>query len=157
VPRFAPGEAEPLERLRARYDPQATLVPAHVTLVFGRPEAERDTLIARVRAAVEAEPGPLAITLAGTRIEMEAEVFLFLLVQQGRERVERLYRALNDDARVDFTPHVTLGRFADRAAAERAAAAAESLRAEVTIETLQVEHMHHDRLDRLATLPFGRR
>lgn len=56
LPRWSdPADGAPVQALRQRHDPQATLVPPHVTLVFPT-EADSDAVAAEVAAAAAVTP-----------------------------------------------------------------------------------------------------
>ena len=116
LPRLAPADAEAIEALRRGWDPQAALLPAHVTLVFPRPAAEEATLIARARR-VPAATAAFDLELAGTAVVESGPApsfYRYLLPRRGGEALQTLHRALNERPLTDFAPHVTLGRFASR-------------------------------------------
>jgi 2'-5' RNA ligase len=136
LPRFAvawfpafPG-IERIEAFRARHDPTAALVPAHLTLVFPFPTALSQLQIeTHVRRVASLWP-PVPITLRRTRTE--ANEFLFLMVSRGAASIkglhDRLYtRSLAPHLRRElaYEPHITLARYAEFDRLEAAAAEAD--------------------------------
>lgn len=136
LPRFAvawfpgfPG-IERVEAFRARHDPMAELVAAHLTLVFPFPTAlSRLQIETHVRRVVSRWP-PIPVTFRRTRTE--ANEFLFLMASRGAASImalhDRLYtRSLAPHLRRDlpYGPHITLARYAEFPRLEAAAAEAE--------------------------------
>lgn len=157
LPRLAPADAEAIEALRRRWDPQAALLPAHVTLVFARPDDEAATLIERVRS-VAAATAAFDLELAGTAVVESGpppSFYRYLLPRRGGAALQTLHRALNERPFPDFAPHVTLGRFASRGQADAGAAAAERLAMAGRIEALRVERLAGGRLQCLAEFSFA--
>lgn len=119
------SELDVVERMRRRYDPQARLIAAHVTIVFPFEDAISD---ADLRAhIVEATTGlpPFRVRFSGVR---SADDYIFLDPTTGFDRFialhNRLYTAglLRHRSATDtYQPHITLGRIADRAARAEAA------------------------------------
>jgi 2'-5' RNA ligase len=136
LPRFAvawfpefPG-IERIEAFRARHDPMAQLVPAHLSLVFPFPTALSALQVeTHVKRVVSRWP-PMPVTFRHTRTE--ANEFLFLMASRGAASIkglhERLYtRSLAHHRRRDlpYEPHITLARCAEYPRLEAAAAQAE--------------------------------
>lgn len=135
LPRFAvawfpafPG-IEAIEAFRARHDPMAHLVPAHLSLVFPFPTALSQLQVETHVRRVASRWPPIPVSFRGTRIE--ANEFLFLMAARGAASIsglhERLYtRSLLPHLRRDlpYAPHLTIGRHADFAKLEAAAAEA---------------------------------
>ena len=105
-----------IERLREQHDPTANVIAAHVGVLFPVPASVgQDVLeghVERVLAGVEA----FEISLAG--FSKSADHWLFLLVDEGKQELQGLYRALyagplakfrRDD--IPIHPHVGLGLF----------------------------------------------
>ena len=107
-----------VEAVRRRFDPLATLLAAHVTLVFPFPLGFEEALLAdHVRRAVERVP---AFRFDLTDLSTETGGYLFLNVGAGADRFhglhERLYSgplARHRSLAHDYRPHVTVGRLAD--------------------------------------------
>jgi 2'-5' RNA ligase len=136
LPQFAvawfpafPG-IERIEAFRARHDPMAALVPAHLTLVFAFPTAlTRLQIETHVRRVVSRWP-PIPVTFRNTRTE--ANEFLFLMAARGAASIKGLHdklytRSLAHHLRRDFSyePHITLARYAEFAKLEAAAGEAQ--------------------------------
>jgi 2'-5' RNA ligase len=127
-PKFA--GIERVEALRARHDPAAGGIAAHLTLVFPFETAlKRLQLETHVRRVVSRWP-PIPVTFRHVR--MHANEFLFLMASRGAASIaalhDKLYtRSLAPHLRRDipYEPHVTLARLADFARLEAALAEAE--------------------------------
>ena len=114
-----------VERMRRRYDPQARLIAAHVTIVFPFDDPMSD---AELRAHVlEATTGlsPFKLRFSGIA---PADDYIFLHPTTGADRLvalhNRLYtgQLLRYRSRTHaFQPHVTIGRVADDAGRAEAA------------------------------------
>jgi 2'-5' RNA ligase len=132
LPRFAVAwfpafhGIERVEEFRARHDPMAALVPAHLTLVFPFPTAlTRLQVQTHVQRVVSRWP-PIPVTFRHTRTE--ANEFLFLMAARGAASIrglhDRLYtRSLAPHLRRDlpYEPHITLARHAEFPKLEAAA------------------------------------
>lgn len=108
-----------VERMRRRYDPQARLIAAHVTIMFPfedeMPDAELRTHVLEATAGL----GPFKVRFSGVT---PADDYIFLNPTNGIDRLlalhNRLYtgRLLRHRSRTHaYQPHVTLGRVADAA------------------------------------------
>lgn len=116
---------EEVEAFRARHDPMAPLIAAHLTLVF--PFATSLTRLqveTHVKRVVSRWP-TVAITFRAVR--MQANEFVFLMASRGAESVaglhDRLYtRSLLPHLRRDlpYEPHITIARNASFPALEAA-------------------------------------
>jgi len=136
LPRFALAwfpSFEGLERIeafRARHDPAAKDVRAHLSLVFPFPTAlTRLQVETHVRRVLGRTP-PLPVTFR--RVRLEANEFVFLMASRGAASIvalhDRLYtRSLRQHLRRDlpYEPHITIARNADIAKLERALEEAE--------------------------------
>jgi 2'-5' RNA ligase len=111
------NELDVVERMRRRYDPQARLIAAHVTIVFPFDDPISD---AELRAHVlEATTGVVPFTVRFCGVT-PADDYIFLNATTGLDRFialhNRLYtgQLLPHRSRThSFEPHVTLGRVAD--------------------------------------------
>lgn len=114
-----------IESLRARYDPQAKLIPAHITLVF--PFVD-DFLIPDLDHMVrEAATGIAPIDLVFDGVSEASGGYVFLDIIVGREKLialhDRLYRgrlARHLSREHTYRPHLTLGHIADPAVRQSA-------------------------------------
>ena len=107
--------ADRVEQVRRRFDPLASVIDAHITLVF----PFEDTLSSRELhdhvATALGGVAPFAITLdAPTPAD---EGYLFLRVRDGRDQLTELHRRLYSgrlrrhlSTTHRFEPHVTIGR-----------------------------------------------
>jgi len=122
-PRFE-GLGE-VEAFRARHDPMAALIPAHLTLVFPFPTSlTRLQVETHVKRVVSRWP-PIPVTFRAVR--MHANEFVFLMASRGAESLgelhDRLYtRSLLPYLRRDlpYEPHITIARNASFSALEAA-------------------------------------
>lgn len=106
-----------VERMRRRYDPQARLIAAHVTIVFPFDDPMSD---AELRAHVlEATTGLSSFTIRFSGVT-PADDYIFLHPATGVDRLLALHKRLytgplrrHRSRTHTFQPHVTLGRVAD--------------------------------------------
>jgi 2'-5' RNA ligase len=106
-----------VERMRRRYDPQARLIAAHVTIVFPFDDPISDADLRTHVLEATAGLAPFTIRFSGI---MPADDYIFLNPTTGIDRLlalhNRLYtgQLLRHRSRThSFQPHVTLGRVAD--------------------------------------------
>jgi 2'-5' RNA ligase len=136
LPRFAVAwfpafeGIERIEAFRARHDPMASLVPAHLSLVFPFGTAQSALQVATHVQRVVSRFPPIAVTFRPVRLF--ANEFVFLMATRGAAAVvelhDRLYtRSLRTKLRRDlgYEPHITIARNDDLAALERAHAEAQ--------------------------------
>jgi 2'-5' RNA ligase len=128
VPSLRSESRERIQAIRRQYDPLYERIAPHVTLVFPADIGDEAEDLFRFRriAAEQAE-----ITLGFDRIEAATDprtrdTFLYLQASDGRDVLIDLHRRLNSSAalpraELDFTPHITLGRFDDGLRATRVA------------------------------------
>ena len=123
---------ERVESFRQRHDPAASLIPAHVTLVFPFPTA-LTPLQVHVHVQRVASTWPV-VPVTFRAVRTEANEFVFLMAQPGAASItalhDKLYtRSLRQHLRPEFpyAPHITLARHADYANLDRARAEAEDL------------------------------
>lgn len=123
LPRFAVAwfpafeGIERVEAFRARHDPAAALIRAHLSLVFPFPTAHsRLQLQTHVQRVVSRWP-PVPVSFR--RVRMHANEFLFLMASRGAASVtalhDKLYtRSFAPHLRRDlpYEPHITLARYA---------------------------------------------
>jgi len=110
-----------VERLRQRFDPLASAIPAHITLVFPfELELSTDELRTHVQHTIgECRAFPVRLTT----ITGHEDEYLFLGVAAGRDRIvdlhDRLYTgplAPHLSHAHTYAPHMTVGRLPDRPA-----------------------------------------
>jgi 2'-5' RNA ligase len=117
---FPEMDTAEVERFRSRWDPLAAAVPAHITVAFPFEWPEPASTLADALQPVLAASAPFAFELAASTI-WEDE-YLFLLIDEGREQVQRLHESIYDLALpglrrpARFVPHMTVGRHAQKAA-----------------------------------------
>ena len=127
-PQFA--GIERIEAFRARHDPAAPQIPAHLSLVFAFPTAHtRLQVETHLNRVVSRWP---VIPATFRRVRIHANEFLFLMASRGAASItalhDKLYtRSLAPHLRRDlpYEPHITIARHADFPALERAFAEAE--------------------------------
>ena len=120
-----------IESVRRDFDPQATLLPAHVTLVFPFIAAHDTAFLREHIVAAIAVMSPFDIAVAAPSVEDGG--YLFLRLTQGRERIVELHDRLYTGAlRSHLLPehpyeaHITVGRLDSSEALTTAAAAAKA-------------------------------
>jgi 2'-5' RNA ligase len=121
---------ERIEALRARHDPMASAIRAHLSLVFPFPTAltrlQVETHLRRVLGRTPALP------VTFRRPRLYANEFVFLMAARGAASIvalhDRLYtRSLRQHLRRDlpYEPHITIARHAELTRLERALEEAE--------------------------------
>jgi 2'-5' RNA ligase len=122
-PRFD-GLAQ-VEAFRRRHDPMATLIPAHLTLVFPFPTALTRLQVETHVKRVASRWPPIPVTFRAVR--MHANEFVFLMASRGSASFtalhDRLYtRSIRPYLRTDlaYEPHITIARNASLPALEAA-------------------------------------
>ena len=143
-PVLADDDRRWIERARALYDPQASRIAAHFTLVFPTEAAEVDVL-AHTRGVV-ASNEPMAVVLRRAVAfpdPMSGGAFVCLLADDGGRELRVLHETLYDGVlathrRRDapFRPHVTIGADARLDGCERIAG---ELNAERRIMNARIE------------------
>ncbi len=116
-PVLSPGDRRWIEEIRARHDPQASRIAAHVTLVFPTGAAEA-LLVAHVRGCLQ-DSAPIRVTLGRAAVGPDAirgGSYAFLPVEGGsRELIavhKSLYQGILAGRRhrdIPYVPHVTVG------------------------------------------------
>jgi 2'-5' RNA ligase len=105
-----------INQFRERYDPQVDLIGPHITVVFPVEESVGEQSLASHIESILSGWEPFPIRLKG--LLQSRDDHFFLLVEEGRENVIRLYEELyvgmlapfrRED--IPFIPHVTLGVF----------------------------------------------
>ncbi|HUQ29243.1 MAG TPA: 2'-5' RNA ligase family protein [Usitatibacter sp.] len=138
LPRFAVAwfpqfdGVERIEAFRAKHDPVAAVIPAHLSLVFPFPTAHTRLQVETHIQRVVSKWPPVPVTFR--RVRMHANEFLFLMASRGAASVtalhDKLYtRSLAPHLRRDlpYEPHITLARYAELPRLEAAAAEAEEI------------------------------
>ena len=164
LPRFAVAwfpkfdGIERIEAFRARHDPVAHLIPAHLSLVFPFPTAHtRLQVQTHVRHVASRWP---AIPVTFRRVRMHANEFIFLMASRGATSItglhDKLYtRSFAPHLRRDmpYEPHITLARHADYARLEAAfAQAEEEFGGEFSAVIRELALLHVDRDGRIDVL-----
>lgn len=160
-PRF--GGIDAVEAFRARHDPMAALIPAHVSLVFPFGTAlKRLQVETHVRRVVSRWP---AIPVSFRAVRMEANEFVFLMASRGADAIVGLHdalytRSLHLHLRPEFSyaPHITIARHREPDRVEAALEeACETFGREMNDVVRAVELLAvaaDGRIERLSTLPL---
>jgi 2'-5' RNA ligase len=122
-PRLTDADRDWIESVRARHDPQAELIAAHVTLAFPAPVDPSAMARAAAQAVGTSAPVPFAIGLAQAVPDAHAGgAHVFLVIDEGRDAIAALHDAfyaglLAPHRRPDipFIPHITVAAHADLA------------------------------------------
>jgi 2'-5' RNA ligase len=129
-PLLSADDRQWIEQLRARHDPRAASIAAHLTLVFPAEVAE-GSLVAHVGTALRG-CGPIRLTLGSAAVLPDAAGggchYVCLRAEEGRRELRALRERLHEgalarlrDAAISFEPHVTVGAHPERAECERLA------------------------------------
>lgn len=113
-PEFAPEQRAAIDRVRAAYDPLASAIAPHITLVFPfEATLSADDLLRHIRTSV-AGIRPFEVALRG--VTGQEDEWLFLNVKRGNDQIialhDRLYTgplAPYLSPRYTYTPHLTVG------------------------------------------------
>jgi 2'-5' RNA ligase len=118
-----------VESVRRRFDPMASMLSAHITLVFPFTDAASEADLTKHIAGVVA--GQCAFDITLTEISVEEGGYVFLNVEAGvdvlRELHDRLYTGRLESylsSAHDYRPHITIGRLPDPEQTRLAAAEA---------------------------------
>ena len=128
-----------VERFRGGFDPLASAVPAHITLVY--PTTIR---FAPARDAMRRSARRPSFPYAFSGAAVVEDEYLFLLADRGADEVrglhEELYRQLGLPLPAVFEPHVTIARTTDaaRLGTARSTALAQGLRIDGTATELSL-------------------
>jgi 2'-5' RNA ligase len=122
-PTLTASDRDWIESVRARHDPRADLIAAHVTLAF--PAAVDTTAVVREAAQVTCTLAPVPFAIGAARAVPDAirgGAHVFLVIDQGREAIGALHHSLYDGtlaphrrADIPFIPHITVASHADLA------------------------------------------
>ncbi len=159
-----PADAERVALLRKSYDPNAEVVPPHVTMVFGVDDGLESEALrwARIQAGAFSAAS-LRFTLATVARDYENSAwYLFLMPRQIPPALAELHRRLNSGPLqgapdVAFDAHLTLGRFQERVLADAVArdSNAAGLGVEARIAALEVVLFDGKTTRNRTTLPLG--
>jgi len=154
-----------IESIRARHDPQASLIPAHVTLVFPTgdgPSGAADE-VAAVAKAFRAVPFVIRWARAVRDIQ-GAGGHVFLVPDEGFDGMAALHKALYSGGfaptrvpDVLFIPHITVGAAPDFSTCETIARSLSPLERQVRgrVETLDLIEVHAGRVHSLHQWRLG--
>jgi hypothetical protein len=159
-----PADAERVELLRKTYDPNAAIVPPHVTLVYGVDDGLESEALrwARIQAGAFARAS-LRFTLATVARDYENSAwYLFLMPKQVPAALAELHRRLNSGPLagapdLPFDAHLTLGRFQERVLADAVArdCNAAGIGIAAGIESLEVVLFDGKDVRNRTSLPLG--
>ncbi|BBK29958.1 hypothetical protein STHU_05920 [Allostella humosa] len=155
-----------IERLRARFDPRARIVPTHVTVAFPKAGVAMDAGLARLRQAASATPGAIRGTLGhahALRTPGPRGWYVLMPLAAGGRRLARLHHRLsrppldgNRRGTAPYHPHVTVAAGLDAAGARRVRRLAAGLAGTpLTIDALSLVAWDGRRLDVRATVRLG--
>jgi len=109
-----------IQQFREIHDPQYSLILPHITLMFPVPEAVGETNLVHHLDGVLHSWRPFPIHLQD--VQISADLYLYLLVQAGKEVVIRLHDEIYTGIlggylrkEIPYIPHVTLGITGSRA------------------------------------------
>ena len=159
-----PADAERVALLRKTYDPNAAVVPPHVTMVYGVDDGLESEAVrwARIQAGAFAAAS-LRFTLATVARDYENSAwYLFLMPKQIPAVLAELHRRLNSGPLqgapdMAFDAHLTLGRFQERVLAEAVArdSNATGLGMEARIASLEIVLFDGKDARNRTVLPLG--
>jgi 2'-5' RNA ligase len=159
-----PADAESVALLRKAYDPNAVVVPPHVTLVYGVDDGLESAVVrwARIQAGAFAAAS-LRFTLATVARDYENSAwYLFLMPKQIPAVLSELHRRLNSGplqsaSDMPFDAHLTLGRFQERVLAEAVArdSNAAGVKVEARIASLEIVLFDGKDARNRTVLPLG--
>ena len=108
---------ELIDNIRNRYDPLASLVRPHITLVFPFESSMSNGELAEILEDRLQSIKPFVLELCGISKQKDAfGNYLFLNVVKGGEELRRIHRTLYDnefkelDKGYSYIPHMTLGK-----------------------------------------------
>lgn len=113
-PAFQPAERQAIDRIRAAYDPLASQIDPHITLVFPfETTIAQADLLAHMQQAVGSVVS-FEVELRG--VTGQENEWLFLNVKKGNDQIIALHDALYSgplapyyQPRYTYTPHLTVG------------------------------------------------
>jgi 2'-5' RNA ligase len=151
-PVLSPGDRRWIEEIRARHDPQASRIAAHVTLAFPMGAAEAP-LVAHVRGCLQ-ESALIRVTLGRAAVGADAirgGSCAFLPVEGGSRALiavhESLYKGIlagHGRRDIPYVPHVTVGAHPMPGECERVA---KLLNDEGRVVAAEITGVHIVRLD----------
>ena len=119
-----------IESVRAEYDPQASRVAAHFTLVF--PTRTEATLVAQEVVQIAEDAEPIFFAIAGAMVvpdSIGSGGHVFLVPGEGSDAIRHLHHRLYESAlrphlreEIAFVPHMTVASGADLAWCQQLAA-----------------------------------
>lgn len=139
---------ELLSLIRSKYDPIASLIRPHITLVFPFQSALSDEMLVKLIEKQTADFSPFDAHFAGITMQKDSfGNYLFLNVNQGKETLIELHDRLYDSelqpfaSTAPYIPHITLGKLNTCEALFQAYEAVKDLplSLETKIDTLSVE------------------
>lgn len=137
---FPDAELGAIEKFRARWDPLAEAVGAHLTVVFPFPES------VNVEELLSLTMRPFPVRLGNPSL-WEGEHLFLTAVVGGEDIIElqrRSYDALHLSVPGEFVPHMTIGRRDLPADAYRMLAEAAELEVDGWARTLSIYRRHRD-------------
>lgn len=164
-PTLSDEDRQWIEGIRARYDPLASRIAAHFTLVFPTEVAEAP-LVARVRTALRSCES-ISVVLRRAAAFPDANGsghYVFLLAEEGQADLLALHDTLYDGVLVahprrdvPFVPHVTVGAHPQRGECERIANELNEGRRtlQARIDSVEVLEVGESLVRTVAEIPLG--
>lgn len=166
IPRFSPGDLAWIQDVRARLDPALKLVPPHFTLVFPGHPLGVDELVSHVREQAGSHD---RFRTGLTEVEIldhgrGGAIVISLIPERGFAEIlelhDRLYTGiLKSSLREDlpYKPHVTIGRFDNREAADQAANSLSGIDIDIVgkVTELTVVKLLDGELSTIEVIPLG--
>ena len=122
-PTLTDADRDWIESVRARHDPLADVIAAHVTLAF--PAVAYPTAVVRDAAGAASTWGPVPFVIGAARAGSDAVnggAHVFLVLDEGREVIAALHGRLYEGALaphrrpdIPFIPHITIAAHPDLA------------------------------------------
>ena len=115
---FPKIDAERIDQIRRKYDPQVELIQPHITVMFPVPESIGEDKLIDHLGNVLRNTKSFTIQLQG--LSKSPDDYLFLLVKEGKDAIvdlhAQIYTGVLGHLRktdLPYVPHVTLGVFRD--------------------------------------------
>lgn len=155
-----------IEAIRVRHDPQQQMVDPHFTFVFPFEGLSSDEVFGHAQTVAN-EASPIRFRLAqaaAVRDPLSPRSHLFLLPTEGAPAMHILHDRLYSGVlapklhpTVIYTPHVTVGAFAEHQDAERTSATLGAVDIWGALNSIQIADFDGTRVKELYEVPLGPR